>query len=355
MLVKAKNVSWNLSQLKAMIEEQDTIRFDHPIQRASDQWNASQKELWVDSLVNCFPVPPIYFLRIFEIRENEKKPTAVRETLDGQQRLTVTISFLNDAFSFSKDIAPISLSGESYEIAGKFFSELDEAVQAHIMARTILTYTLDEEETTEEQIEEVFRRLNNSKGLSPHQKTKSIMGTKFARLINAVKEHELIKQYGNFPANSIKNDEHQTAILQAMMLIENYDYKKFSTAEVTKYAKTIRSDFEGKALILEKVEKAFDYLVEAFDTKQKLLLKKINFPTTIYLANKALEQEIDSSLFAIWAVAFEDAVNGEVTNIPTNYLEYTGVGSTDLAKVKGRLNEMERHFNEYTSLMHSTV
>lgn len=365
MVVKMKNVNWKTPQFVKMIED-DTIRFDHPIQREAEQWPHVNESLFIDSIINNYPILPIFFLRIFEEREvnGKTEQIAVREVIDGKQRLTTIYKYLTGKFALTADLPLVELYGETYEIAGKYFEELDEPIKLILTgegkvlkgntedSRTLLTYTIDETDTSDEEIEEIFFRLNSSQPLTIHHKTKAMMGTKFSRLINTAKKHKTITELGNFPPGSMKKDEHQSTLLQVMMILEDYPYKKFSSAEVAKYAKTIKNDYKNKAATLATVEKALDYLSEVFSVKQKFFLKKINFPMTVVTAIHAMEKGIDSGTFSLWTASFEDSMNDEDNiGISTEYVQFTGVGSTDLAKVKGRLTEMRNHFDEYTALL----
>lgn len=165
-----------------------------------------------------------------------------------------------------------------------------------------------------------------------------------------LKKHEIFDGISGFTANQVKKDIHQGAIMQAMMILEGYPFAKFTPTIIAEYAKTFKTDFDNKVELLEEIESAFDYLCEAFTTKQNFLLKAINFPMTVNLARYAIEKEVDSNIFALWATVFTDAIRGIETNDVTNYLEYTGAGSTDKYKIEGRMNEMLRHFDNYLEL-----
>ncbi|MGN4128019.1 DUF262 domain-containing protein [Lysinibacillus sphaericus] len=341
--------SWTIKQLKGG-SRVDTLRFDYPIQRASGQWSLKQKSKLIQSLVEGWPVPPFYFLRYFEDRITQKRPVPVRWVLDGKQRLTTIFDYIDDLFTLAKDTPKATIDGFEYEIANKKFSELDEPVRDALYARSLPGYTMDQANTTDEEIEELFFRLNSSTALTVQQKAKALVGVQFSTLLNDLSNHTAIIELSNFPASSIRKNEHQACILQTMMILEGFEYKRFSASELSRYAITVKEDFDNKVITLSKVEKAFDYLCNVFHKKEMFLLKKINFPMTVALAYDAQDKDVESDEFLLWATAFVDAVNDKETNNPTNYLEYTGSGSTDLSKVNGRISEMRRHFDEYRAL-----
>lgn len=83
------------------------ISFSHKLQRPIGQWNPKMKSLLIHSLLVGFPVNPIY-----TVEEN-----GVIYTLDGSQRTSTCIEYLENKFALSKDILDISImvkeNGES--------------------------------------------------------------------------------------------------------------------------------------------------------------------------------------------------------------------------------------------------
>ena len=98
--------------------KREAIIFKHKLQRREGVWNKSQKSLLIDSLLRGYLINPSY-----TVIENGKQ-----YVIDGVQRLSTIADYVEDKFSLSKDLEPIVLDGEIYEIAGKKFSKLDEKV-----------------------------------------------------------------------------------------------------------------------------------------------------------------------------------------------------------------------------------
>jgi hypothetical protein len=76
-------------------------------------WSRAAQSYFIDTLLLGLPVPPLY-LRV--IQDTSKK-AIVREVVDGQQRLTALLGFMNDDYALSKNIQS--------ESVGKQFSELE--------------------------------------------------------------------------------------------------------------------------------------------------------------------------------------------------------------------------------------
>ena len=108
-------------------------------------WDYKAKSYLMDSIIKGFPVPRVF------IRESTKPDmTAIREIVDGQQRLKTIFDFLYDGFK----ISPI----HNREYGGMYYSDLPVDVQRSIISypiSAVLLIDLDDNE-----IIDIFARLN---------------------------------------------------------------------------------------------------------------------------------------------------------------------------------------------------
>ncbi|MEK6190616.1 MAG: DUF262 domain-containing protein [Carnobacterium alterfunditum] len=357
--MEIKNNGWSVKQLKTM-KEKGNLEFDYPIQRSGGQWKLLQQSYLIHSLAQNYPVPPVYLLGEKKDVVVDKKGESVSETrtirsiLDGKQRITTMIDYMDDKYELHKDTPLVTIDGEYFLIAGMLFSELDEEVQEMISSRTILTYTLDAETTSDEEIEDLFFRMNNGSALTIQQKSKALMGVEWATRLTNAGNHKLIEELSAFSKTQMKSDGHLTAILQAMMMMDKeYNYKNVSQKVISEYATTFKEDTKRKEALLNTVIQGMDYLLNVFDKKESVLLKKVHFPMTIITAITAITENVEHEEFYGWSIAFKDAINPKaesVSYIPTSYLDYTGSGTTDRPKADGRKDEMVRHFKEFVEL-----
>ena len=157
---KERTLQWISTQYK-----NGNISFTHKLQRPVGQWNPKMKSLLIHSLLSGFPVNPIYC-----VEEN-----GIIYTLDGSQRTSTCISYVNNEFALSKSTPNISLqikeNGESivkeFEIAGKKYKKLDAEVQVYLLACSLEFCTLSD--YTENEVKEMFFRQNNGKPLNASQ------------------------------------------------------------------------------------------------------------------------------------------------------------------------------------------
>ena len=334
--MKKVSISWSIKQMKRMYDN-GKISFDYPIQRAGNQWDLLQKSLLIHSLADDYPVPPLY-----AIVEDD-----IYYILDGKQRMTTIFGFLNREFVLHEDTpsAHIDIEDKSFILSERLFEELDEAVQDQILSQSQLLYKM--ENTKDEEIEELFYRLNNGTPLTKQQKAKAKMGTEWANEFQRINSHPFMSEVANFTEAQLKKADDETAILQTMMLLdENHELKSISSNHVFDYTETFKEDRENKLALVDELINTFEYLTEALEKKEKVMLKKIHFPMTVITALKALEQNIHPSEFSDWLDSFKQSLKGD-GDIQTNYKEFSGAGSVKRDRTLGRLEEMDKHFKAY--------
>ena len=335
-------LNWTIKNLKAMHDSKETLNFDHPIQRQSAQWTNLQQSLLVHSILANYPVPAVYVEKT-DSAETDDKGKAIYKysVLDGKQRMTTVFSFINGEYALNEETPAAEIEGETYTLAGRTFEELDEDVRQELLRFKFSIFAF--EDATDDEIEEIFFRLNNSTPLSKPQKARPLMGTENARFINQILTGSFFTEKCNFSKLQLRKSDDMCTLLQSMMLLDhkynNYEYASISADEVMKYSAAIKGNYseEQKDLLLEII----DYLDDAFDEKEKLL-KKINVPMVVIMADIAIKEEIEPDEFHDWFLYFF------VSN--KEYSQYCSSGSIKKEKVLGRLTTMEAHFTKHFKL-----
>jgi mRNA-degrading endonuclease YafQ of YafQ-DinJ toxin-antitoxin module len=94
-------------------------------QRSASVWPEAARTYLVDTILNGYVVPKVYFYQVFD--KSRKK--VIREIVDGQQRLTTILSYLENEFP---------LTSRSTKFEGKKFEDLDDEQQ-----QAYLTYPIE--------------------------------------------------------------------------------------------------------------------------------------------------------------------------------------------------------------------
>lgn len=107
-------------------------------------WSATARIMLIDTILRELPMPKIFLATTL------KDEHSYRVVIDGQQRISAILDFLNDGFSLKPPYYGAA--------AGKYFSELDTTTKS-----TFLHYSIDFNEATDPtdpEIREVYARVN---------------------------------------------------------------------------------------------------------------------------------------------------------------------------------------------------
>lgn len=336
-------LSWTVANIEKMHDEKKVLSFDHPIQRKSEQWSDTQKSLLIHSMLANYPVPNIYVLREDSQELDEKnKPVFNYFVMDGKQRLTSVLSYIWGEFPLDENIPAITIEDVEYQIAGKYFCDLEEPVQYEIKRYKFDIIAF--EECSNREIEEIFFRLNNSTPLTKSQVAKAKVGVEIAELINGLLTSKFFTVSCNFSKAQLKASDDQKVLIQSMMLLDtnnvpDFELKDFSENSILEYSESIRGTYTDKQSNI--LKSAIQYLTDAFPEKNKQL-RKISIPTLVYMADIAEDKEIKPMYFRQWFEFFT-----EEDELMEDYKTFCSTGSTKLEKVQGRLAVMTKSFCKY--------
>ncbi|PCJ51078.1 MAG: hypothetical protein COA74_01035 [Gammaproteobacteria bacterium] len=149
-------------------------------QRRRTAWPINAKTALMDTILNNFPLPPIY-MRDYVNDEGKRK----KEIIDGQQRISTIIEFYNNEFVLSKNIY-------DEDFAGCSFNELPSEEQ--LMIEDFEVSFISIRGASESDIISIFSRLNSySLPLNSQEKRNSIFAGEIKSVI-----YELASEYNTF-------------------------------------------------------------------------------------------------------------------------------------------------------------
>lgn len=139
-------------------------------------WSRGQKQLLIDTILRGYDIPKLYWRKI------ASKPDRY-DVVDGQQRLRAVFEFQGGEFKLSRDADPID--GE--EIAGLGYVDLpdDLRLQFENYALDVIVLT----DTDEDQVREMFLRLQNGTTLKAQEKRNAMPG-KMRDAVKALVDHD---------------------------------------------------------------------------------------------------------------------------------------------------------------------
>lgn len=333
-MLKKKSFPLSVRQF-SQLSEKNALNFDIAIQRKGNMWDVHRKSLFINSLIYGYPIPPIY--------TKTDEDNEVYSFIDGKQRITCILSFVSDEFALSPKTPDI----DGVEIAGCKFSELSDEFQNIILKSTFSVVRF--ECISDEEIEQMFFRLNNGVALKPIESTRVLLGTDNMKLVEKIANHEFLSKKSSISKNRYTDQE---SALHLLMLTKNQLTglsTGFSSKELREFVQSYKKNpFEPD--LIEIVENRLDFLNEAFDKKRKYI-KKIHLPMIYHLVQKAINTGISPQYFAIWADEFFKDLDKE-----SLYSQACQSGSAKRENVVIRIAEIERAFdNSFKAYEHREV
>lgn len=146
----------------------ENIQVDPIYQRQGEVWSKAKQRLLIDSIINKFDIPKIYFHE--HSHPLDINGRRIRYSLiDGRQRLEAIWDFIDGKFALADDFK--LLEGNSSEAAGKTYSEIElyEPEVTALFSATSLDVMLIRTDDIE-LIEEMFSRLNEAVPLNAAEK-----------------------------------------------------------------------------------------------------------------------------------------------------------------------------------------
>lgn len=196
MLEKVNNIGqlWNF---RAVID------MNPPYQRESGVWSLANRQLFIDSLLNGYDIPKLYFQ---DFRGGRGKHQFA--VVDGKQRLESIWAFRGGEFQLGDGISGIDgsilkLLGEKKgPEPGMSYSDMPNVWQDYFGNISLPIVAL--RDASEEDIEDLFLRLNSGESLKGPEK-RNAMGGKMCNLIQKFARDEFFGQWTSFPMGRMQH------------------------------------------------------------------------------------------------------------------------------------------------------
>ena len=145
-------------------------------------WTSAQKQLLIDTILREYDVPKMYWRKLPGTPDRY-------DVVDGQQRLRAIWSFVDGDFTLPKDSQPV----EGMLTAGCSYDNLPDDLRIRFD-----TYSLDVvvlEDTDEDEVREMFLRLQNGTSLKAQEKRNAMPGT-MRQFVKSLTEHPFFSRVG---------------------------------------------------------------------------------------------------------------------------------------------------------------
>jgi hypothetical protein len=261
----------SIGQLQELWSE---IDFEPSYQRQADIWEPSKRQLFIDSLVNGYDIPKLYF---HEFSRTGRGPQPRYAIIDGKQRLDAIREFIDGKFRLADDFEDIEEEDPelSYRAAGRSYRELalefpDLKVRFDDAALPVmLVQTPGDTDLDHEIIEEMFSRLNEAVPLNAPEK-RNALGGPLPSQIRRLAKHPFFESRLAYPNSRFRHLDLATKFLYMERVGGLVDLKK---RDLDKFVLEFRRDalYEEAAALAARCDTVLRHMVEKFVQADYLL------------------------------------------------------------------------------------
>lgn len=336
--------------------ERHTIRFDHPLQRESEQWSPAMKGNLISDILQGNPIPPLVFA------EQVANGLAIIWDLDGKQRCTTAYSFSKDAFKITKNIRrwliayQTSVKGkdgteifdksgfpvyekQEFDIRGKKYSELPEELQDRFKEYNfeIVQYL----NCSSEDIAYHIARYNEGKPMTVSQKGLTRLGEKFATMVKSISGMPFFRDYGGYKVSEGGNGTVNRVVVESVMAANFLEHWKKKQEDMCEFIKdnATAEDFDSFEDLVERITRAgTEETFNMFDSKDSFMW--------FGLFDRFVKTGFDDSRFIEFMAEFSRSLHRREIN-GKSFDDLNGKATKDKAVVLNKINHLEKLMNEY--------
>lgn len=335
-MIRKASISWTAKQVSKSIAK-GTITFENEIQRCL-AWDVKRKSLLIHSMIVGFPMGPIFAAK----GENGY------DVLDGKQRLNTIHEFMNGGFALT-DIpdemeVEMDYGMDIVDLNGYKWDELPESIKEIIQDYSITVYYFDG--LTDEEMNEMFFRLNNGKALSAIELTR--VKTKSISTVRELAQHELFSS--SMTKAAMAKYANEDIVMKSYVLLQE-EVSDLSTKTVRQIMETTEWTDED----INKLKQIYDMLFAIYNAIEDKKVKKkvvtrIHLLSLVPVANDVINGGfITQDEFKKWIEHFFTTENKEAS-VSEIYNKYVGSGSARKEAVEARYTEMIKNLEEFVEV-----
>ena len=242
--------AWPLSTVYGIKERIDT----NPDYQRPPVWSLSQKRLLIDTILRGYDIPKMYWRKV------GKNPDKY-EVVDGQQRLRTIFEFMDGSFDLGKNADTL----DQIELKNLKYKDKDPSkIIPDDLRLSFDTYTLDVivlSETDDEEVREMFLRLQNGTTLKAQEKRNAMPG----KMRDFIKQLTAHKFYANCNFDNSRFTFDLMAAQMTRLEIEG-NCCNIKNADLNKMYDE-NQNFDSNSPKAKKVKKVLDFLLECFHEK----------------------------------------------------------------------------------------
>jgi hypothetical protein len=187
------------SSILRLNSEREIINVSPEYQRQGGVWNLEKKQLLIDSILNDYDIPKLYFHGLTPQQKVESQSIFNFAIIDGRQRIEAIWQFIDGVFPLSDDFEyqadpRVKAAGLTYKDLAKEYPKIKIRFDSYTLPVTLVeTEDLD-------LIEDMFSRLNEAVPLNGAEKRNSFGGP-MVKTIRDIARHNFFSRQVKFGNN----------------------------------------------------------------------------------------------------------------------------------------------------------
>ena len=276
------------STISRVALDRDRIDLNPTYQRSGDIWTKEKRQLLIDSILNDFDIPKLYFHVPSKPKVLPNGKTSLYAIIDGRQRMETIWKFLDGDLRLAEDFVYFKapkrkLGGLSLPEISEKFPRLRTIFDSFILPIMIV------ETDDDGLIEEMFSRLNEAVPLNSAEKRNAFPGA-MVKVIREVSRHRFFTRRVNFTNARYQHFE----VAVRLLYLENCIRYE---GEITDTKKRFLDDFvrghsqkpKRSTSLKRDVSRILDLMSDVFKNKDSLLKSQASVPI-YYLAFRYANQ-----------------------------------------------------------------
>jgi len=254
--------------------EKDGIQLDPDYQRISGIWTLEKRQLLIDSIINGFDVPKLYFHEFVPFKKIDGKKYRYA-IVDGKQRIQTVWDFIDGKISLSEDFE--YLRDNTVKAAGLGYSQLAEKypqLKSRFDATPLSIVTIRTNDI--DLIEDMFSRLNEAVPLNAPEK-RNAFGGPLPNAIQKASAHKFFTKHVAFPDKRYRHRDLAAKFIFIEFEKKIVNTKKADLDQFVRQFKKWRQDGLKKASksaitkLVDETEKTLSSMTNIFGPQDKLL------------------------------------------------------------------------------------
>jgi len=334
-MIKKANIQWSAKQLVKMTEK-GTINFDSSVQRGL-VWDSDRKSLLIHSMIEGYPIPAFF----------ASKDENGYDMLDGKQRSNAIADYINNKYKLT-NIPEITTETEIIDINGLTFSELTEDLQDSIKDYSLTVYYFDG--ITEDEITELFYRLNNGKPLTSIELTR--VKAKSIDKIKEIGRHELFTSALTEKAINKYTNEDIVIKSWALLNVENPSFETKNIRPIIESAEITDEQAENIKLAYTRILDVYTDVKSVDDKESNKIAKRIitrtHLLSLVPVALKSMDKNISVEEFGEFVHSFFSGKKS--ASINDIYNNASSAHTSNVDNVNKRITAITQAYNTYFKL-----